>query len=141
MFLGYLAPVEASTRTTRRSGWVTLAGVLFVIAGGFDLIWALVALGVSLGGTDQAVLGDLSGPVHNLEGLGIAGLIMGALQLYAGFGILNRNPSARAVGLGLAVLAILLHFAYYRVLDGWAFTGLFINLVIILILTLRREEF
>jgi hypothetical protein len=131
--------MEASARTGRRSGWVTLAGVLFVISGGFDLIWALVALGVSLGGSDQTVLGDLS--VHNLEGLGVAGLIIGGLQLYAGFGILNRNPSARVVGLILSVLAILIHFGYYRVLDGWAFTGLFINLVIVLILCLRREEF
>ena len=120
---------------------MTLVGVLFAIGGGFDLIWGLVALGVSLGGTDRTVLGDLGGPVHNLEGLGIAGLILGGLQLYAGFGILSRNPSARAVGLGLSVLAIFLHFAYYRVLDGWAFTGLFISLLIILILCLRREEF
>jgi hypothetical protein len=125
--------------TVRRTGWVTLVGVLFLIAGGFDLIWGLVALGVSLGGSDQTVVGDLS--QGNLEGLGIAGLIIGGLQVYAGTGILNRAPSARALGLILAVIAILLHFAYYRVLDGWAFTGLFINLVIILILSLRREEF
>jgi hypothetical protein len=129
----------AMEASVRRSGWVTLVGVLFLIAGGFDVIWGLVALGVSLGGTDQTVVGDLS--TGNLEGLGIAGLIVGGLQLYAGFGILNRSPSARVLGLVLAVLAVLLHFGYYRVLDGWAFTGLFINLVIILILTLRREEF
>ena len=57
--------------------------------------------------------GDLS--QGNLEGLGIAGLIVGALQVYAG--------------------------AYYRVLEGWAFTGLVLNIVIILILSLRHDEF
>jgi hypothetical protein len=128
--------MEASVR---RTGWVSLVGILFLIAGGFDVIWGLVALGVSLGGTDETVLGDLSR--GDLEGLGVAGLIVGGLQLYAGAGILNRSPSARVLGLILAVIAVLLHFGYYRVLDGWAFTGLVLNLAIIFILTLRKEEF
>jgi hypothetical protein len=125
--------------TVRRSGWVTFVGVLFLIAGAFNLLWALVALGVSLGGTDETVVGDLS--QGNLEGLGIAGLIVGALQLYAGSGILNRSPSARTIGMVLAGIVIVLNFAYYRVLEGWAFTGLVLNIVIILILSLRQEEF
>lgn len=128
--------MEASVH---RSGWVSLVGILFLIAGAFDLIWGLAAIGVSLGGTDAQVLGDRSR--GNLEGLGVAGLILGAAQLYAGSGILNRSPSARGVGLILAVIAVVIHFAYYRVLDGWGFSGLGINLVIILILSLRKEEF
>lgn len=35
----------------------------------------------------------------------------------------------------------MLNFAYYRVLEGWAFTGLVLNIVIILILSLRHDEF
>ena len=99
----------------------------------------LVALGVSLGGTDETVVGDIS--QGNLEGLGIAGLIVGALQVYAGAGILNRSPSARTIGMILAGIVIVLNFAYYRVLEGWAFTGLVLNIVIILILSLRHDEF
>jgi len=128
--------MEASVR---RTGWVSLVGILFLIGGGFNLIWGLVGLGVSLGGTDATVSGDLSR--GELEGLGIAGLIVGGLQLYAGAGILNRSPSARVLGLVLAVVVVLMNFGYYRVLDGWAFTGLVLNLAIILILTLRKEEF
>lgn len=124
---------------SRRSGWVSLVGVLFLIAGGFDVIWGLVALGVSLGGTDHTVLGDLS--VHNLEGLGVAGVVVGCLQIYAGAGILRRVETAYVVGLILAGASVLLNFAYNNVLDGWAFTGLFWNLLIIFILCLRAEEF
>jgi hypothetical protein len=50
-------------------------------------------------------------------------------------------PSARVLGLVLAIAAVLVNFAYHRVLNGWAFSGLFVNAVIILILCLRGEEF
>jgi hypothetical protein len=123
----------------RKSGWVTLVGVLFLIAGFFNLLWGLVALGMSLGGTDPTVLGDLS--QGNLEGLGIVGVVVGSLQLFAGVGILQRLASARLVGLILAVVAVILNFGYHRVLEGWAFTGLVINLAIIIILSLREDEF
>ncbi len=125
--------------TVRRSGWVTLVGILFLIAGGFDLIWGLLAVGVSFGGTEGTVEGDLSRA--QLEGLGVAGLVIGTLQLIAGVGILTRSPSARVLGLVLAVIVVLLNFGYHQVLDGWAFTGLVLNLAVILILTLRSREF
>jgi hypothetical protein len=126
-------------RDARRSGWVTLVGVLLIIVGGFNLIWALAAIGVSLGGNDSAVVGELS--YGTLEGLGIAGLIVGSLQVFAGIGILNRLAWGWAVGMGLAIVAVLLNFGYHRVLEGWAFSGLVVNLIVIVILSLRREEF
>jgi hypothetical protein len=125
--------------SVRRSGWVTLVGILFLIAGFFNLIWGVVALGVSLGGTDATVMGDLS--AGNLEGLGIAGVIVGGLQLIAGGGILARNPSARVLGMAMAVIAVLLNFGYHHALDGWAFSGLFVNLLIIVILAVKGEDF
>lgn len=125
--------------TVRKTGWVTLVGILFLIAGGFDLIWGLVAVGVSLGGTAEIAHGDLSNA--ELEGLGIAGLIVGAIQVFVGAGILSRSPSARVIGMLIAVIAILINFGYHNVLDGWAWSGLFINFVILLILSLRHEEF
>jgi len=123
----------------RKSGWVGLVGILFLVSGGFNLLWGVAALGVSLGGTDAQVIGDLSR--GELEGLGIAGVVVGALQAFAGVGILNRSPSARTLGLVLAGVTVLLNFGYHRVLDGWAFTGLALNLAIIAILSLRSDEF
>ena len=123
----------------RRTAWVTLVGILFLIGGGFNVIWGLAAVGVSLGGTNATVLGDVS--IRELEGIGIIGIVVGALQIFAGAGILVRSPIAREVGLILVVVAVLLNFGYHRVLDGWAWSGLVVNLAIIIILTLRREEF
>jgi hypothetical protein len=125
--------------SVRRSGWVTLVGLMFVIGGGFDLIWAIAALGVSLGGTDTTVIGDLSR--NNLEGLGIVGLIVAAIQIYVGYAIMSRLPSGQVLGIVIASFVVLLHFAYIRVLDGWGFVGLVWNLLIIVILTMRSEEF
>jgi hypothetical protein len=129
----------ARAPSVRRSGWVTLVGVMFVIGGFFDLIWAIAALGVSLGGTDAIVIGDLSR--NNLEGVGVFGLIVAGVQLYVGYAILNRLPSGQVLGIVIAVFGLLLHFAYIRVLDAWGFIELVWGLVIILILTMRSEEF
>ena len=128
--------MEASAR---RSGWVGLVGLLFLLSGGFNLLWGVAALGVSLGGTDPQVIGDLS--TGNLEGLGIAGVVVGTLQALAGIGILNRSRGALTLGLVLAGFSVLLNFGYHRVLEGWAFSGLVLNLAILVILSLRAAEF
>jgi len=128
-----------ATRATRKTGWVTLVGILFLIAGLFNIIWGLAGVGVGLGGTDSTVLGDTD--VGNIVFLGIIGLAIGGLQILAAFGIFSRTPSGRILGLVLAIAAVLVNFGYHRVLDGWAFSGLFVNAVIILILCLRAEEF
>lgn len=100
--------------------------------------WGVVALGVSLGGIDATVLGDLAR--GDPEGLGIAGVVVGTLQLLAGVGIIPRTPSARIM-IALGVISVLLNFGYHRVLEGWAFTGLVLNLAIIVILATRHDEF
>jgi hypothetical protein len=125
--------------TARKTGWVTLVGVLFVVGGAWNLLVGLVGVGVSLGGSDQTVLGDLSS--GTLEGLGIALMLMGGLQVLTGGGILKRLASARALGLLIAGLVLLIDFAYHRVLEGWALSGMLLNVAIIIILALREAEF
>jgi hypothetical protein len=67
---------------------------MFLIAGGFNLVWGLVALGVSLGGTDHTVLGDLS--VHNLEGLGAVGVIVSLIDSMPAPGSSSAAPALRS---------------------------------------------
>jgi O-antigen ligase len=125
-----------------RSGWVSLVAVLYLISGIFNVLIGLVALGVSLSGSatvDTVQVGDW--PTNNLEGAGIAVLILATLQLVLGAGIWNRRKWAWIAGLLIATLVVITHLFYYRLLDGWAVGGLFTNAVIILILTLKSEEF
>jgi hypothetical protein len=67
-----------ATRATRKTGWVTLVGVLFLIGGVFNVIWGLAGVGVGLGGTDSTVLGDTD--VGNIVFLGIIGMAIGGLS-------------------------------------------------------------
>jgi hypothetical protein len=131
--------MEGASVARGRSGWVTLVGVLFLIGGFFNLIWGLVGVGVSLGGTEATVLGDMTS--DSLRGLGIAGIAIGGLQLFTGAGILSRAKSAWIVGIVLAVAAILVDFAYHRVLDGWAMGGLLVNFLILIVLAMKEGEF
>jgi hypothetical protein len=125
--------------TARKTGWVTLAGVLFLLVGAWNFIIGLIAVGVSLGGTDATVRGDLD--AGNLEGLGIAVMIIGILVLIAGAGILARNAGAWLLGMVLAVISLLVNFSYHKVLDGWGFIEIAVTLAVIVILALRRPEF
>jgi hypothetical protein len=130
---------NGKSKGKNRSGWVTLVGVLFLIAGLFNLLWGLVAVGLSLGGSDPAVLGDMNR--DDLEGIGIVGIVVGATEILVGIGIWSRVAAARIVGLVVAVIAVVLNFAYHRVLDGWAFSGLFVNALVIYILAVHGREF
>jgi hypothetical protein len=129
------------SRSRSRSGWVTLVGVLFALGGAANVLIGLLGIGIDISGTDihNTTLGDW--PAENLEGIAISMIVLGALQLGAGAGILAREPSARWAGIVLASLVVLLHFAYYRLLDGWALTGILWNLAIIFILAIKEEDF
>ncbi len=125
-----------------RSGWVTLVAVLYLISGIFNILVGLVALGVSLSGSatvDRAYVGDW--PTDNLEGAGIAVIVLAALQLLLGVGLWRRERWAWIAGLVIASLVIVEHVFYYRLLDGWAVGGLITNILIVLILALKSEEF
>jgi lysylphosphatidylglycerol synthetase-like protein (DUF2156 family) len=125
-----------------RSGWVSLVAVLYLISGIFNVLVGLVALGVSLTGSatvDRVSVGDW--PTSNLEGAGIAVIVLAAVQILLGAGLWRRARWAWVASLVIASLVIVEHIFYYRLLDGWAVGGLITNILIVLILALKSEEF
>jgi uncharacterized membrane protein (DUF2068 family) len=128
--------------TAPRSGWVTLVAVLYLISGVFNILIGLVALGVTLSGSatvDRVYVGDW--PTSNLEGAGIAVIVLAGLQLLLGAGLWERRRWAWIAGMVISSLVIVEHVFYYRLLDGWAVGGLITNIVIVLILALKEREF
>lgn len=125
-----------------RSGWVTLVAVLYLISGVFNLLIGLVGLGVTLSGSgnvETVHVGDWS--TDDLEAASIVVIVLAALQLLLGAGILRRERWAWIAGLVIASLVIVSHLFFIRLLDGWAVGGLLTNAGILLILALKQEEF
>ena len=93
-------PGTGSARRREATGarpWITFAGVMILIAGATNVIGGIAAISDSDFFVRGAhfVVGDLSG-------LGWLLLIVGAVQLVAGFGIWAQNMLAVFVGLGTA---------------------------------------
>ena len=124
-----------------RSGWVTLVGVLLALAGAANVLIGLLGVGIDIAGQNihNTTLGDW--PSEDLEGIAIAMMVLGAIQLVVGAGVLMRVPMARIAGIVLASLVVLLDLAYYRLLDGWALTGILWNLAIVFILAIKEKDF
>lgn len=125
-----------------RSGWVTLAAILFLLVGVFNLIIGLFGLGVSFGGGSEietTTRGDW--PTDNLEGISIGLVVLGGLLIFTGGGIIARNRSAWVLGLIFATASVIAQVTYHRLLDGWAWIQLALAVGVLLILALKEKEF
>src|SRR5262245_27330001 len=92
-----LAATGASRRR-QRSGLVTFAGVMFLIAAAFNLLDGVVALAKD----DHFVADELL--FGDLTAWGIWWLLMGALLLFTGIQVIGRKSWGAALGISLAGL-------------------------------------
>jgi hypothetical protein len=92
---------DADVRKTRESdgaGWLTFAGVLFLVAATFDAVYGISALvNDDYFAADELLFGDLS--LWGVVFLGFA-----AVQALAGFMILARSSAGAVIGISLAML-------------------------------------
>ena len=80
----------------KRSGMLTFAGVLLVIAGSFNLLDGIVALAKDeYFRADELLFGDLSA-------WGFWWLFVGLLLLWAGYQVIDRKEAGLGLGIGLA---------------------------------------
>jgi len=103
------------------SGWLSFAGILILLIGVFkfvDGIWALA---------NKHYRSDLSGAtyVFNLTGWGWIHLLLGAVLIATGIGVLGGQEWARGVGIGLAGVTAILQLLYLPF-----FTGSLINILL-----------
>ena len=88
-----------ATRSREGQGWVVFAGILLIIAGLFDIVNGIRAIGAQDTAFDT-IFWD-----NNLEAWGWFYLIVGVVLLVAGIAIFNRATWAVLVGIGVAVVA------------------------------------
>ena len=113
------------------SGWATglivFAGVLMILAGGFQALTGLVAIFENefyVETRNYLVKFDATtwGWVH---------LLLGLLVLFAGFAVMSGKTWGRVIGIILAVLSALANFAFLPYYPFWAMTIIALDVFII----------
>jgi hypothetical protein len=95
----------ATSAEPRGEGWLMFAGVILLIVGFFNVV-----LGIAMIAEDQIYV---TGPeqdvvlVGDISTWGWVVLIIGGLEVLAGFGVMTRNQWARWFGIIMASLAAL----------------------------------
>jgi hypothetical protein len=129
------APVLRSPPSPTRTGFVTFAGVMVLIAATFNLLDGIVALvNDDYYVADELLFGDFTA-------WGIWWLFIGALQFATGYAILARNSWGIVMGIGLAAINALTQLMFLGVYPAWSIAVIVVDGLIIYALTTRVEEF
>jgi hypothetical protein len=121
-----------------RSGWVTLAGVAALVAGGYNFLSGIAAV------ADDDTLTSRATEV--LYGISITGwgwfwLIAGLVQLGVGVLIITRNAYGLWLGLGVAFLSAMMTVFVIFIFPLWAIAVLTLDLIVVYALLTNSDEF
>ena len=106
-------------------GWAVFAGVLFLLAGIFHVMWGIAALANDDNFVaDELLFGDLTF-------WGILYLALGAGELLAAWWIARSSPWGKVLGIGLAVLSATNAMLTFGARPLWSATILALDLLVI----------
>ena len=121
-----------------RSSWWTFAGIMVIVSGFLNLFDGLVAI-TQTRYIERRIGGEL--PITNdVKTWGWVALIIGVIMLLAGFGILSGANWARAIGIVVASVNLIIQFAYLDHNPFWSFTMIVIDILIIYGLAGHRAD-
>jgi hypothetical protein len=121
--------------TPSRSGLVTFAGVMLVIAGAFNLLDGFVALVKD----DYYIADELL--FGSLSAWGVLWLLVGAMQLFAGYEVMKRKSWGVILGVFLAGVNAITQLMFLGAYPAWSIAILVVDGLIIYALTARTDEF
>jgi hypothetical protein len=146
--LGVHAPLSAAahpatlpamaTATRKRSGWITFAGTLALLAGAYNALSGIAAIA-----DDDTVSAVATQVLYGID-LTVWGwfwLLVGALQILTGVMILRRNEWGLALGVSLAGISAFFTVFVIFVAPLWAITVLTLNMLVIYGLLSRGDDF
>ena len=127
-----------ATDRTRRSGWITFAGVAALIAGAYNALSGIAALSDddTLTAQAQEVLYGI-----DLTAWGWFWLIVGLVQLLSGVLILQRNMWGLWLGVGIACVSALITVFVIFVFPLWAIAVLTLDALVLYGLLTSGDEF
>jgi len=118
------------------TGFIMFAGVLMMMAGGFQALSGLVAIF-----EDEFYV---TTPNYLLQfdatQWGWIHLLLGLLVLFAGFGVMSGQTWARVIGVILAVLSALSNFAFIPYYPFWSLVIITLDVFIIWALTAHGRD-
>ena len=117
--------MESSASAARQSGWVTFAGIMFLVAGFANVIWGIGAI------ADKSYLSGEGLLFASLGFWGWVAVLWGALVLFGAYRLLTGSPSGREVGIILAVVSAIFWFIALPVLPIFGLTAILIDALII----------
>jgi hypothetical protein len=125
--------IEVEERT--HSGWVTLAAVLVLVVGGYNIIWGYAAL-------DKKELFNPHGLIYsNLDFWGVFYIVIGALQVLSAFLLFTRRPSGLVLTVMGASLNMLMAFFALLANSDWAFVIIAFDVIILWSLLAHSTDF
>jgi hypothetical protein len=117
------------------SGWAVFAGILFLLAGVFHVMWGIAAFTSDDNfKVDELLFGDLSL-------WGVFYLVVGALQLLAAWLICTARRSGQIIGLGLAGLSAINAMFTFAASPLWSATILVLDGLVIYGLTVHGDDY
>src|SRR5215211_5721636 len=116
-------------------GWITFAGFVMIVSGGFSILQGLAWLISSdnFAGKDLIFSGSPTS-------WGWVQVIVGAIVLLSGFGVFTGNVLARTVGVFAVALNMLTAFASMTFYPFWGFIIILIDISIIWALTVHGRD-
>jgi hypothetical protein len=110
----------------QRSGWVTFAGVLLLIAGVLNVIWGIAAIADS-----SFFVHDTRYILSSLSTWGWVALILGLLQVFAAFSLWGGGLYGRVFGIGSASLSAIAALMSIPAYPFWSLAIFALDIVII----------
>jgi hypothetical protein len=119
----------------QRSGWVTFAGALLLIAGALNVIYGIAAIGDS-----KFFVHDTKYILSNLNTWGWVTLILGLLQLLAAFSLWSGGLYGRIFGIGAAGLSSIAALLSIPAYPFWSLAIFALDIIIIHQIATRGTE-
>jgi hypothetical protein len=115
---------EGDMEEEKGYGWIVMASILLVVAGIFNILWGVAALAKSELLVSRLLFG-------NLTFWGVVWLILGIIEMCAGFAILAKAQWARWFGIIMAALSMIGAFFYMWAFPGWSILIIALDVLVI----------
>jgi hypothetical protein len=119
----------------RRTGWVTYAGIVFLVGTAFNAINGVTMLA-------RGDFFDATGlPFGDLRTWGWVFVALAIVQLVVGVLILRLSPAGRVAGIVLSAISLIVWFLAMRTYPFWAVIDMVFYVLVIYGLVVYEEEF